>query len=77
VWEEVILFISADTESEALSKSMAIGEQKSGQSYFSEKGQVVWRFVTVERVVSICDDELSDGDELFSRYCAHRKRKVC
>ena len=68
IWEEVILFISAETESEALSKSTAIGKQESGQSYFSEKGKVVWQFVTVERIVSIGDDALSDGDELFSRF---------
>ncbi len=68
VWEEIIIFVSAETECEALSKAVDVGKQKHGESYSSESGKVVWQFVAVERVVLVEDDMLMDGNELFSRY---------
>lgn len=67
-WEEVIVFILASSQSEALQKANDIGKRKSGLTYSSEFGQVTWNFVQVERIVLLEDNDFKHADELFSRY---------
>ncbi|WP_167240998.1 DUF4288 domain-containing protein [Massilia genomosp. 1] len=67
-WEEVMVFILASSESDALDKAKEIGRSKSGVTYPSERGQITWKFVTVERVVPLENDMCSHADEVFSRF---------
>jgi hypothetical protein len=67
IWEQSILLIEADTESDALNKAERIGQSKKA-SFQAQNDLVFWTFEGVERMYPIDKDELEHGVELFSRF---------
>jgi hypothetical protein len=68
LWEECVILIEAENESDAKVKAAQHG--KAGEhEYKNQAGELVrWSFERVERVCHIDKDALTDGTELFSRF---------
>lgn len=65
--EESIRLIEAETETVAWAKAAALG-QASEHTYENDQGELVqWVFVRVVEVQDLCEDEIKDGVEVFSR----------
>lgn len=65
--EESIRVIRADSEPLAWKKAEEVGRQNE-HSYKNDRGELVsWRFVQVVEVQDLCEEELTDGVEVFSR----------
>ena len=68
LWEFRVLLIDAISEEEAELKGKQIGEA-SEETYEAQKGDMVtWKFIQVESVSEIDEEDLKDGAELFSRF---------
>jgi Domain of unknown function (DUF4288) len=65
--EESIRVLRADTEPLAWRNAEALGRDNE-HSYSNDRGELVtWRFVQVVEVQDLCEEELTDGAEVFSR----------
>jgi len=65
--EESIRIFRAESESTAWKKAEEVGQQNE-HSYKNEQGELVtWRFVRVVEVQDLCEVQLADGVEVFSR----------
>ena len=65
--EESIRVILADSDSFAWSKAEEVGRQNE-HSFKNEQGELVtWRFVEVVEVQDLCEEQLTDGLEVYSR----------
>ncbi len=68
LWEEQVILIQANTESEAQKKATSIGSNKQHE-YRVDSGEIVrWIFDGIERVQQIESQEIYDGIEVFSRF---------
>lgn len=64
--EASIRLIEADSQQEALSKAITLG-QASEISYLNDRGETVsWRYVEVADVQDLCEAEVTDGMEVYS-----------
>ena len=68
LWEEQIIAIRADSESEAHEKAMKFALSQE-HSYFNENGENVrWEFHKIERIFFVESEKIEDGTEVFSRF---------
>ena len=65
--EESIRVLLADSEAAARQRAEVIGRQNEHEYRNSEGNLVSWRFVVVEEVQDLSEDEIVDGTEVFSR----------
>src|SRR3989442_1169396 len=64
--EESIRLMQADDESHAYSKASQLGNSEE-HHYLNEQGEtVVWQFVSVVEIQDLCEENVSDGMEVFS-----------
>ena len=70
LWEEIIVLVEADSQSEAKTVAEGIGRSKEHAYYVSNPHTHLlrWSFVQVERIHSLKTDEWSSGVEVFSRF---------
>lgn len=67
LWEAVIYLIQAESEEGALAKALKLGKDREHE-YENEHGQLVsWLFHSVAEVQDLCEEEIGDGAEVFSR----------
>jgi hypothetical protein len=65
--EESIRVLCAESEKQAWKKAEQVGRQNE-HSYKNERGELVsWKFRRVVEVQDLCEEELTDGVEVFSR----------
>lgn len=65
--EESIRVFRADSEPLALKKAEEVGRQNE-HSYKNDQDELIsWRFMKVAEVQDLCEEELTDGVEVFSR----------
>jgi hypothetical protein len=68
LWEERIISLEAEDESEAEQKAMRCGKIEEHE-YRNQAGETVrWHFERIERIYKIEGNILEDGTELFSRF---------
>ncbi|NIU00454.1 MAG: DUF4288 domain-containing protein [Nitrosopumilaceae archaeon] len=68
LWEERIVLVEAVSEEEAQKKGENIGKN-SEETYEAQKGDIVsWKFIKVQSICSIDEENIKDGTELFSRF---------
>ena len=67
VREESIRVFMADEEADAVEKANALGKHGEHE-YANDAGELVrWIFVRVLEIQDLCEAELSDGTEVYSR----------
>ena len=65
--EESIRLVQASNEDEALSRAATLGQAEEHE-YTNEAGETVsWKFDAVLEVQDLCESELREGMEVFSR----------
>jgi hypothetical protein len=65
--EESIRVVRADSDTIAWKRAEEVGRQNE-RSYKNKEGELVsWKFVRVAEVQDLCEEELTDGVEVFSR----------
>lgn len=64
-FDEQVRFLTANTEAEAVEKSIAIGWQEEEVFYNRNSQLVKWKFIAVTEVHAMTD--LSDGAEVYSQ----------
>jgi hypothetical protein len=68
LWEERFMLIKSANEQDARSQIEETCSQNQA-AYKNNKGELIsWKFVTVERVYPIDQDNLTSGTEVFSRF---------
>lgn len=70
LWEETIVLLQARDETDATVQAEQLGKSKEHEYEVAEPSRhlVKWKFVRVERVCSIDEEDLGSGTELFSRF---------
>src|SRR5438045_2480550 len=73
--EVSIRLIEAENEAEAMSKAVALGKREQHE-YRNEAGEIVhWRFIEVLEIQDLCEAEVYDGMEVYSRMGWEEKRR--
>ena len=74
LWEESIVLIEADSEEKARFEAETVGKSHEVTYHTRDGGHADWRFIRIERVYDLDDNELVHGCEVFSRFL--RKSEV-
>lgn len=67
LWEECMVAIFAESDTDATQQANELGKSKE-HSYSSNGVNIVWKFVQIERIYQIENQEIEHGTELFSRF---------
>ncbi len=68
LWEERLILVQADSESQARTKAELFGKQEEHEYVSATGDRVHWVFRRIEKVAPIDAPTLEDGTELFSRF---------
>lgn len=67
LWEDSLRLVYAESEVDARQRAEDIGKNAQHE-YKNESGEVVsWHYVSVLEVFDLCESELVEGTEVFSR----------
>jgi hypothetical protein len=75
LWEERLVLVDALDEITAKETATSLGQEFRAPYKNQEGISVSWRFVKVERLYAITDDQLKTGTELFSRFLRDTEAK--
>ena len=68
IWEEQIVLILAESESDAMAKAEMIGKRGEERYLSATNEKVRWTFRCVQSTYGLLDEELKHGTEVFSRF---------